>query len=338
MKYFKKYQLVFWLLAGVALMYYTFKDLNIEHIWSSLKKVDLKWLVIVLGVSFLNHIVRALRWKIMLHALGQQISVFSSFTNLMFGYFVNNALPRGGEFSRCLSLKKTDDVPFNVSFGTVLVERLIDTACLAILVAITLFTQYDELGGFWLNKIWLPVKNSFSSGGTMKEYKYYFLGAFVIILVLFKIFEKKIEASGINNKLDDFSNEMFEGLKALVKMKDLPMFLVYTLLIWVGYYFMSQLWFYALPEFAHLGWKAAFMIMVVGTIGRSVPLPGGGMGAYHSLVAQALLIYGLTLEQGSVMAVLIHETQLLYVLVVGGLCYIPIVLATKKVEASSDNI
>jgi uncharacterized protein (TIRG00374 family) len=330
--FFKRFQLVIWLLAGVGLMYYTFKDLNLTEIWNSLKKVELKWLLIVLAVSLLNHIIRAVRWQLMLKALGFPVGIVSSFTNLMFGYFVNNAIPRGGEFSRCLSLKKTDNVPFNVSFGTVLVERLVDTTCLALLVGFTLFTQYDELGGFWMDKIWMPIRNSFSKGGVMKEYKLYILAGFGVIFILFKIFEKKIEATGINSKIDDFSNEMWEGLKTLVKMKDLPLFLVYTVLIWVGYYFMSQLWFYALPEFAHLGWKAALMIMVVGTIGRSVPVPGGGMGAYHSLVAQALLIYGLTLEQGSVMAVLIHETQLLYVLVIGGLCYIPILIARKKEE------
>jgi len=336
--FFKRFQIVIWLVAGLALMYYSFKDLNLKEIWATLQKVELKWLVIVLIVSFLNHVVRALRWKLMLHALGHSVSVVSSFTNLMFGYFVNNAVPRGGEFSRCISLKKTDNVPFNVSFGTVLVERLIDTACLAILVSATLFTQYDELGGFWMDKIWMPIRNSFGKGGFMKEYKVFFLAGLGVLFILFKVFEKKIEASGINKKMDDFSNEMWNGLKALIKMKDMTMFLVYTALIWVGYYFMSQLWFYALPQFSHLGWKAALMIMVVGTIGRSVPVPGGGMGAYHTLVAQALMIYGLTLEDGTVMAVLIHETQLLYVLVVGGLCYIPIMIANRKTEAVEEQI
>ena len=292
--FFKRFQLVIWLLAGVALMYYTFKDLNLTEIWNSLKKVELKWLLIVLAVSLLNHIIRAMRWQLMLKALGFPVGIVSSFTNLMFGYFVNNAIPRGGEFSRCISMKKTDNVPFNVSFGTVLIERLVDTICLVLLIGLTLFTQYDELGGFWMDKIWMPIRNSFGKGGVIKEYKVFIIAGLAVVAILFKVFEKKIEATGINNKIDDFSNEMWDGIKALIKMKDLPMFIVYTILIWVGYYFMTQLWFYALPEFAHLGWKAALVIMVVGTIGRSVPVPGGGMGAYHTLVAQALLVYGLT--------------------------------------------
>ena len=318
-------------------MYYSFKDLNLESIWNSLKKVELKWLAIVLVVSLLNHIFRAIRWKLMLHALGYQVGLMSSFTNLMFGYFVNNAIPRGGEFSRCISMKKTDNVPFNVSFGTVLIERLVDTICLVLLIGLTLFTQYDELGGFWMDKIWMPIRNSFGKGGVIKEYKVFIIAGLAVVAILFKVFEKKIEATGINNKIDDFSNEMWDGIKALIKMKDLPMFIVYTILIWVGYYFMTQLWFYALPEFAHLGWKAALVIMVVGTIGRSVPVPGGGMGAYHTLVAQALLVYGLTLEQGTVMAVLIHETQLIYVLVVGGISFLPILIAKRKEEAEQLN-
>ncbi|MEY5048967.1 MAG: hypothetical protein RLZZ175_2326 [Bacteroidota bacterium] len=321
---FKKIQIVLWFVAGVALMYYSFKDQDIAQIWATIKKVELKWLAIVLFVSLLTHVFRAIRWQQMLKAVGQPVGFISAFSTMMFGYLVNNAIPRGGEFSRCLSLKKTDDIPFSMSFGTVLVERLIDTLCLALLIAATLFTQYDELGGFWLEHIWLPIKNSFGKGGKVSEYKYFIIGGIAIVMVLMKVFEKKIEESGINQKLENVQNDMFEGLKALLKMKDMPMFVVYTILIWVGYYFMTQLWFYTLPEFANLGWKAALMIMVVGTIGRSVPVQGGGMGAYHFLVAQALLIYGLSQEQGSVMAVLIHETQIIYVLVVGGLAAIKV--------------
>ena len=337
----KTVQFIFWLIAGIVIMYFTFRNQDLAAIGKKLNKVELKWVFIVLAVSLFGHIIRALRWQMMLKTLNTNIGFVNTFASMMFGYLVSNGIPRGGEFSRCLVLKKTDNAAFNVTFGSVLAERLIDTICLFIITIAVLISQFDTLSTFFDENIFGPFWDALfgkkkASGGF--PWKFVILGGVAVLYVLYKVFEKKIKESGVEEKLDNFSNEMFEGLKALLAMPNKVLFIAYTLLIWVCYFLMSYLWFFALPEFGVLGLKAGFMLMVVGTIGRSVPIQGGGMGAYHFLVAEALLLYGLTSTLGATLAVLIHETQLVFVIVLGSLSAIKLFIFTPTAEVKAEEI
>ena len=42
------------------------------------------------------------------------------------GYLMNMTVPRSGEISRALVLKKYNDVPFDKGFGSIIAERIID--------------------------------------------------------------------------------------------------------------------------------------------------------------------------------------------------------------------
>ena len=54
------------------------------------------------------------------------------FPKFRVGYFTNLFIPRAGEISRCTSLKKSDDIPVDKLFGTILIERVIDFVFLLI--------------------------------------------------------------------------------------------------------------------------------------------------------------------------------------------------------------
>ena len=95
------------------------------------------------------------------------------------------------------------------------------------------------------------------------------------------------------------------------------LFLLYTFLIWLGYYLMTYFWFFVFKETSVLTWGACLSILTIGTIGRSVPIQGGGMGAYHFLVTSVVVIYGLSEEWGKALSTLIHAGQTFFTFAMG---------------------
>ena len=62
----------------------------------------------------------------------------------MVGYLVNLVIPRGGEVSRCYNLYKLEKIPVEISFGTVVMERIVDLLCLVILIAISFISGISK--------------------------------------------------------------------------------------------------------------------------------------------------------------------------------------------------
>ena len=94
---------------------------------------------------------------------------------------------------------------------------------------------------------------------------------------------------------------------------------------------MTYLVFFAFAPTAHLGALAGLLILVVGAIGMSAPVQGG-IGAFHYLVASALLIYGISKEDGVSYALLLHTSQSLTVIIIGGISFVISLLIGKNKE------
>src|SRR5579859_980016 len=119
-----------------------------DYLWSAWKKCDKFYLWLMAGVAVLSHILRALRWKMLLQPTGHVVKLSNSFWSLMTGYLVNLAVPRGGEVSRCYTLYQLEKTPVEISFGTVVTERLADVLCLLVLIAFSFFVEWEKLRGF----------------------------------------------------------------------------------------------------------------------------------------------------------------------------------------------
>lgn len=69
-------------------------------------------------------------------------------------------------------------------------------------------------------------------------------------------------------------------------------------------------------------------MMVIGSFARSLPIQGGGMGAYHYLFTQGMLLYSVDSVYGLALSIMIHGLQTLYYLLVGGAS--TLILSLKK--------
>lgn len=271
----------------------------------------------------------------LLKACGKEVTFTKLFAVLLSGYFVNQALPRVGELVRSYLLNRSDKISYGTSIGSVVAERLIDTICLALLLISCLVFIHDISFAFFESHIHLPLQNYFG------ELPFWKIGALLlgITALLYFIIErsqkknKSEEQSSEQSQssvLDEFADESWQGMAAVTKVESKVLFWAYTILIWVLYFLMTYLWFFSLEETKHLGIKEAVFIWAIGNIGRMVPTQGGGAGAYHYLVIQAFLLFGISTPVAGAMALLIHGLQTCFYLLVGSISLVAFTAFTSR--------
>jgi hypothetical protein len=278
-----------------------------EFIWRAWQKSDKLLLLAMAAVALVSHVLRAERWRMLLAPSKNYVTLGSSFLSLMIGYLVNLAVPRGGEVSRCYNLYKLEKTPVEISFGTVVVERVVDVLCLLVLIMLSFVMEWERLRDFIAT---LPL-GSASIGVQIPLWVYVALAALAAGATAFYFLRK-------NEKLRQLIAGFKEGLLSVFRLERKGLFVGYSIAIWVLYFVMSYLVIKAFPETATLGTSAVMTLFAVGAIAMAVPLPGGA-GSYHTLVPMALVaLYQMNKADAVAFVFIFHAWQTL-IMIVGGL-------------------
>ena len=286
--------------------------------------------------ALISHLVRAERWKLLLNPLGYHFSTFNSFLSVLTGYFVNLLIPRGGEVSRCVTLYRLNRIPINTSLGTVIAERVIDLIFLIICIAGAFFIEFDVLIAF-INDYKIQHANDATKSGGVSLIVWIALGLVVAGAIGFLIIRSQKELyEGLLIKIKNFLLGLKEGVVSIFKLEKNVLFIFYSVLIWVLYYFMAYFVIIAFPESEHLGLMAALSIFVIGGIAMAMPVPGGA-GSYHLFVSAGLVfLYDLPSDQAFAFTTIFHGWQTLVVIVFGAASlFLSQILAKKDVPKQS---
>jgi len=331
--YLKKIaQLILFLGLGIFFVWFSVKDLkpeDIEIIKSSAAGIlnfkSLLFIFISIVCGTIAHYFRALRNILLIDPLGYRTRKTTAFYSVMTCYLANLAIPRLGEVLRCTILQRYDQIPFQKSFGTVVVERAFDFLIFVLLMILILFVNNELLSelvvdkqnnitlGIWINEKWT----------TLWAMKYFVLGFLTgIIAVMVIIYRKKKRGTlktgkvpKIIGKIKNIAVGLWQGLISIKDLKHPYLFIIYTVAIWVFYYLGTFLCMYAFDFLQHLSPMPAFVILVVGAIGFMVAQ--GGLGAYPLIVAGILVLYGIDYAQGLAAGWIGWGAQTVMILVVG---------------------
>ena len=295
-------------LAGLLLMWAAFTRVSIHEVIDVLIHGNYFLAIPVLTVSFLGYVFRISRWQIMLRQMNEHVDKKTLLASLCIGYGMNYAVPRLGELTRCALLRKSHHLEFDKSLLSVAVERIVDTMCLFLLLALLVLLYSADVANFMYKNIWIHMQEKF----TYVHYIVAFILACLLLVALYFVYAKARKSFLF------YKTIAVQLLSTLL----LPTFWIYTIGIWICYYLMTYLWFYTFTETSVLTLSDAFFIMIIGSIGRSVPIQGGGLGAYHFLVAQACLLLGVSLVAGNALAIVIHGIQSVFTLALTAIAYI----------------
>jgi len=317
------------LIVGALALWYCFGNIDFNVFIEELKSVNYFYIGLSILFGFIAFIIRALRWNILINTLGYKPSVYDSYNAVVVAYISNLAIPRIGEITRCATLYKTNKIPVNSLFGTVVTERIIDMVSLFIIMFFVFLLRMERFSTFVMERIvlqWKPVIEKLSVVSLL-------LAAVAVIagIVISYIFIRRWLKKPSMHKFRRLLSGLIEGLKSVFRMKNKFHFIGYTIFIWVCYWLNSYLVMKALPSTALLTAADGLLLMVLGSLGWIVPVPGG-FGTFHTLVAWGLMMYGLSFDEGVIFATLSHETQLLVMVFFGIIALISVSLTQNKLN------
>lgn len=322
------------LVLASLLLWYAYKDTNFAQMADDLRNANYAWVVLSLAPMIFSHWIRAERWRLLMQPLGYRPSAKNTFLAVLAGYFANLILPRMGEVTRCGLLQKNEDVPLDNSIGTVVVERIFDVILLFSVTALAFALEFTTLTNFFLAKI--EQKNAMSAGQPSKLPLLLGVAAVGVVgLIIAWFLREKLLKIGLVVKVLDFLKGMLKGVMSVVAMEQKGLFLLYSVLIWVGYYLTVYVAFKGLPYTADLGLMPALVILVAGSFAMVAPVQGG-LGAYHAMVSLTLVeLYAQTKQGADTSALLMHTSQTLLMLVVGGISFVLSMAAARKRQAAA---
>ncbi|TAK00874.1 MAG: flippase-like domain-containing protein [Chloroflexota bacterium] len=113
-------------------------SVDLETTGEALAAADIEWLPIIAGLIGLDVLVRAIRWQRLLEPI-RHVAFGPVLGALLVGYLANNVLPaRLGELLRSHYLGDRERLSRTTTLGTVVVERVIDTAVVVAIAALAI--------------------------------------------------------------------------------------------------------------------------------------------------------------------------------------------------------
>lgn len=280
--------------------------------WEAIKTVDPIWIFISIIFSLLSHFSRAYRWRYLLEPLGFKPKFTTSFMAIMIGYFANTFIIRSGEVLRGVSLSKTDDIPFEKAFGTIVAERIADLVVLLLIMTTAVVLQSTALIAYFkenANPIGFIIL--LSAG----------LVAGIIGLRLLKT-----SSHPMVQKIRNFGLGLLDGIKSILHMKHNTAFILHTLFIWSMYIGMFWVMKYTVPGTAAAPLGVILASFVIGAFAMSAT--NAGMGLYPIAMAAIFTFFGY--EDGATFGWLLWGTQTVFNIVLGGICTLILLLIKKR--------
>ena len=297
-------------------------------IWNSFTHADYFWVGAVMACCLLSHFVRALRWRLLYGPLGLRPNLNNTFGSVVVAYLANLAFPRLGEVMRCATLRTSDGIPIEKSLGTVVTERVIDVLAFGIVVLIGLLCMYGQAQE-WLYNTLAEKSHSLPHLAVIAAVAVV-LG--IVAIVLYRVMRQRMLKYTPFQKIDTLIMGGIDGLKSIFHLGhgSLALFILYSIIIYMLYILGGLIIFRAIPETAHLGFAAAFVLYLFGSVGMTISQ--GGLGAYPVLVWQALALYGIGETVGLAIGWLLWASQQAIVIVVGLGYIIYFSLTNKKIK------
>ena len=343
------------ILLGGAILYWMYRGedfMRLRHVL--LEEMDWTWMLLSFPFGILAQLFRGWRWKQTLEPIARDISrneergtrnenspsADSSDNNPMteqqkdgnllppssfllprirssvciyavfLSYATSLIIPRLGEFTRCGVLKRYDGCSFSKALGTVVTERAIDTLLMGTVAGLTLLFQLSVFGTFFTQTGTSldTILERFSLTG-------YLVTAVCIIAILI-LLHILFQSLNIYSKVKATASGIWQGVISLKDVKNLPLFIFFTLGIWVSYFLHYYLTFFCFEATSHLGLACALVTFVVGSIAVIVPTPNGA-GPWHFAVKTMLILYGVVDEYALYFVLIVHTVQTMLVVALG---------------------
>ena len=311
---------------GAFIFWLIYKDQDIEHIKSVLKNdVNYWWVLLSLILGLLSHISRTLRWGLMIEPISHKPRFINTFLAVMVGYLMNLALPRMGEVSRCGVLARYEKISFTKLLGTVVAERLVDMISLLILLAFVIVAQFGKMIHFMNENPEIKEKLLTVVSSPV------LIIAIIFLIILFYIFRNKFKHTKVFQKSMEIIQNFKVGFVSIRNIKKKGWFYFHSAFIWLMYYVMLYVIFFAFDFTKDLSPVAGLTTFVLASFGMVAPVQGG-IGAWHFMAKEALSLYGVANGNGIIFAFVAHTSMTSMIIIIGIISMLVLPFINRRAE------
>ncbi len=266
-------------------LYLAFRNVNLGELAAILKSTNYLYVFAGMLVGSLGGmIVRSFRWRVLLHPVKANIRFGSLFSSVSVGYMLNNLIPRSGEVVRPYLLGKNEEISKAAAFGTIIIERIIDTVMFLLMFGLALI--------YFRNRI----SNAFPdiSSAVILLAVLIFAMLFWVLFMMFKTeqsmkavkFFTRILPGKIRTRIESIFSSLVNGFDVLKKPGLLAKLALYSILLWLVYLISTYIPFYSFGVFVDspIGlpeklWNANLLLVLI-NISMFIPAPAA-TGPYH---------------------------------------------------------
>lgn len=317
-------RLILPLALGVLLLWLLYRNMD----WGEIRQViraNLNYGVLAISLIFglVSNLIRGMRWHLLVQPIipsdEPKPKLMNAICAVLGSYTVNMGIPRAGELWRCAIYKRYEGVSFSSLFGTLINDRLADIISLLLILMGVLVGYREFFLGFFMDN---PEQLYKLQRLVYSPWLYVAITLGVVGLFGFVALLRKRP----NNRLSQMMYSILEGIGSIRTMPHRGRFILYSLLIWVGYFFYFYTTFYAFPFTRDLGLDVALIAFTMSSLSALAPVQAG-MGPWHFMVITTLTAYGVGRSDAGAFALIVHTTQTLWITLIGliGIILLPII-------------
>lgn len=290
--------------VSVGLCLVMFRDIDFgEMLRVICTDCDFRWIGLMLAMSVLPMVFRALRWGIQLRALG----VAAPFRVLLYSIFgtyaVNLVFPRLGEVWRTGYVAYRENAQFSTVLGSMIADRFADLLSVLLITFATFFVAREPILEF--------VRTYPDAYRRLLEFAMspwlWGVGLASVAVAAFVIARSR---NGVLMRIRRFLHGLWEGFAAIARMKGKGWWLLLTILIWGGYFSQLAVAFHAFPLTNALrsqnGLAVVLVCFVLTSISMGVP-SNGGIGPYQTTMLFGLGLFMPLAGEGGALAGVSHS-------------------------------
>jgi hypothetical protein len=192
----------------------------------------------------------------------------------------------------------------------VVTERAVDTLIVMLYSGLILLLEMSIFGTFFRK-----TGTSFDrilSGFSLTGWLVTAVCGVAVLLLLYML----VKNLYIYNKVKTTLHGIWEGIISLKSVRNLPLYLFFSVGIWVMYFLHYYLTFFCFDFTANLGIGCALVSFVVANFAVIVPTPNGA-GPWHFAIKTMLILYGVADEQALYFVLIVHTVQTMLVIALG---------------------
>ena len=281
--------------AGLALggffLWLALRNFDPSAVGTALRSASYEWVLLAAVVFVFSHMVRAVRWSVLLSPLGPA-SPFRLFPAVIAGLFANNILPaRAGEVVRAFAGNRVTGIKTSSCFGSVVLERIADlfgVAFVALLAVQLVPARSEDLGRL---------------GGLLA------IGAVVAAaaIPIAARLKARSNGAGLAGRIALFAVHLTAGFSALRSPRRLLAVAALSLGIWAVE--IAQIFLFSRAFHLDLSFLQSAALIFGICLGVMLPAAPGFVGTYEFFGQQTLMILGFPADDALAFVLVLHFFQ-----------------------------